>query len=76
MLACIVAGIMLGEVAPAVFRDIAAPEVARVNIPAGLLIWVMIVPMLLKVDCRQSQQGWGRQTCAPARSTLNSSDLN
>ncbi len=48
--ACIVAGIALGQVLPGVFRTIGAMEVARVNLPVGLLIWVMIVPMLLKID--------------------------
>ncbi|MEO7335752.1 MAG: ACR3 family arsenite efflux transporter, partial [Caldimonas sp.] len=47
---CIVAGIALGQAMPGVFRVVAALEVAKVNIPVGLLIWVMIVPMLLKVD--------------------------
>lgn len=47
---CIVAGIALGQVAPGVFRAIGALEVARVNVPVGVLIWVMIIPMLLKID--------------------------
>lgn len=47
---CIVAGIALGQTAPGVSRAIGALEVARVNLPVGLLIWVMIIPMLLKVD--------------------------
>src|SRR6195952_2328309 len=47
---CIVAGILLGQLLPAFFHAVAALEVAKVNIPVGLLIWVMIVPMLLKVD--------------------------
>ncbi|HET7729253.1 MAG TPA: ACR3 family arsenite efflux transporter [Usitatibacter sp.] len=47
---CIVAGIALGRLAPGAFHAIGAMEVARVNIPVGLLIWVMIVPMLMKVD--------------------------
>src|SRR6187402_3303369 len=47
---CIVAGIALGQLMPAAFQAIAALEVARVNIPVGLLIWVMIIPMLLKID--------------------------
>jgi len=47
---CIVAGIALGQLAPAVFRAIGGMEVAQVNLPVGLLIWVMIVPMLVKVD--------------------------
>lgn len=47
---CIVAGIVAGQVAPGLFRAIGALEVAQVNLPVGLLIWVMIVPMLVKVD--------------------------
>ena len=47
---CIVAGVGLGQWFPAVFHAVAAMEVAKVNLPVGLLIWVMIVPMLLKID--------------------------
>ena len=47
---CIVVVIGLGQVFPGTARAIGAWEVARVNIPVGLLIWVMIIPMLLKVD--------------------------
>ena len=47
---CIVAGIALGQLLPAPFQALGRMEVARVNIPVGLLIWVMIVPMLLKID--------------------------
>jgi arsenite transporter len=47
---CIVAGILAGRALPAVFQGIARLEVARVNLPVGLLIWVMIIPMLVKID--------------------------
>jgi ACR3 family arsenite transporter len=47
---CIVAGIALGQVLPGVFQAIGRMEVAQVNLPVGLLIWVMIIPMLVKVD--------------------------
>ncbi|MBD9663150.1 ACR3 family arsenite transporter [Variovorax paradoxus] len=47
---CIVAGVALGQWLPGVFRGIASLEVARVNVPVGVLIWVMIIPMLLKID--------------------------
>ena len=47
---CIVAGIALGQVFPAPFQALGRMEVARVNIPVGLLIWVMIIPMLMKID--------------------------
>jgi len=47
---CIVVGIVLGQTFPVPFQAIGRMEVARVNLPVGLLIWVMIIPMLLKVD--------------------------
>ena len=59
--ACIVAGIALGQFAPDVFQAIGRMEIAQVNLPVGLLIWVMIVPMLLKVDfgaLGQVRQHW------------------
>ncbi len=47
---CIIAGIVAGQLAPGVFQAIGQMEVAQVNLPVGLLIWVMIIPMLVKVD--------------------------
>jgi ACR3 family arsenite transporter len=47
---CIAAGIALGQWFPDVFQAIGRLEVARVNVPVGLLIWVMIIPMLVKID--------------------------
>jgi ACR3 family arsenite transporter len=47
---CIVAGIALGQLAPAPFQALGRMEIARVNVPVGLLIWVMIIPMLLRID--------------------------
>ncbi|WP_283148767.1 ACR3 family arsenite efflux transporter [Silvimonas soli] len=47
---CIVIGIALGQGLPGVFKAIGAMEIAKVNLPVGLLIWVMIIPMLLKID--------------------------
>ncbi|MBK4734639.1 ACR3 family arsenite efflux transporter [Noviherbaspirillum pedocola] len=47
---CILAGILLGRAFPPVFQAIGSLEVAQVNIPVGLLIWVMIIPMLIKID--------------------------
>jgi ACR3 family arsenite transporter len=47
---CIVIGIGLGRTWPGAFQAIGGLELAQVNLPVGLLIWVMIVPMLLKVD--------------------------
>lgn len=49
---CIVAGIALGHVFATAFQVIAAAEVAQVNLPVAGLIWLMIVPMLMKVDFR------------------------
>ncbi|MGZ8310099.1 MAG: ACR3 family arsenite efflux transporter, partial [Rhodoplanes sp.] len=47
---CIVAGIALGHLMPSVFQAIGAAEVAKVNIPVAVLIWLMIIPMLIKID--------------------------
>jgi ACR3 family arsenite transporter len=47
---CMVAGILLGHALPRVFAVIAAAEMAHVNLPVAALIWLMIVPMLLKID--------------------------
>ena len=48
--ACVVVGIALGQFFPAAFQAVGAIEIARVNLPVGGLIWVMIIPMLVKVD--------------------------
>ena len=50
VLLCIVFGIALGQLLPGMFQAIGRIEVAQVNLPVGLLIWVMVIPMLLKVD--------------------------
>jgi len=58
---CIVAGIAAGQWLPGVFQSLGRLEVARVNLPVGFLIWVMIIPMLLKVDfgaLHQVRQHW------------------
>lgn len=47
---CIVAGVLLGQMLPSLFQAIGRMEYAQVNLPVGALIWVMIVPMLLRVD--------------------------
>lgn len=47
---CIVAGIALGHLMPPVFQAIGRAEIARVNLPVAALIWLMIVPMLIKID--------------------------
>jgi ACR3 family arsenite transporter len=61
VLLCIVVGIGLGQWMPAVFQAVGQMEYAKVNLPVGLLIWVMIIPMLLKVDfaaLSQVKQHW------------------
>ncbi|CAM4120437.1 ACR3 family arsenite efflux transporter [Bordetella muralis] len=58
---CIVLGVTLGQLMPTVFQAIGHWEVAQVNLPVGILIWVMIIPMLLKVDfgaLGQVKQHW------------------
>jgi len=47
---CIVGGILLGQVLPQLCQAIGRMEVAQVNLPVGVLIWVMIIPMLVKID--------------------------
>lgn len=47
---CIVVGIALGAAAPQLFELIASAEIARVNLPVAVLVWLMIIPMLLKID--------------------------
>ncbi len=49
---CIVVGIALGKLFPSVFVAIAEIKVAEVNLPVAILIWLMIIPMLLKIDFR------------------------
>jgi arsenite transporter len=62
---CIVAGIALGRAVPTLFHMLGSLEVARINLPVGLLIWLMIVPMLMRVDfaslgqVRQHWRGFG-----------------
>ncbi len=47
---CIVAGVALGQLMPGVFESVAALEVAKVNLPVAGLIWLMIIPMLIRID--------------------------
>ena len=47
---CIVLGVPLGQFFPAPFQWLGALEIAKVNLPVGILIWVMIIPMLLRID--------------------------
>jgi len=58
---CIITGTLLGHFLPGAFASLAAAEVARVNLPVAVLIWLMIIPMLLRVDfsaMRQLGQHW------------------
>lgn len=58
---CIIIGITLGHLFPAAFHMVGAAEIAKVNIPVAVLIWLMIIPMLLKIDfsaMRQVGQHW------------------
>ncbi|KRB39591.1 MULTISPECIES: ACR3 family arsenite efflux transporter [unclassified Acidovorax] len=50
VLLCIVVGIALGQFLPSMFQAVGRMEIAKVNLPVGLLIWVMVIPMLVKVD--------------------------
>ena len=47
---CIVVGVAIGKLFPAFAQWVGAMEVAHVNLPVGVLIWVMIIPMLMKID--------------------------
>ena len=58
---CIIAGIALGQIVPGVFHVIGNATVAQVNLPVAILVWLMIVPMLLKIDpaaLREVSQHW------------------
>ena len=58
---CIAVGTLLGHFLPGAFAVLASAEVAKVNLPVAVLIWLMIIPMLLKVDftaMRRLQQHW------------------
>jgi arsenite transporter len=50
VLSCMVAGTLLGHVLPGTFETIGRMQLAQVNLPVAVLIWLMIVPMLLKID--------------------------
>ena len=52
VLLCIVAGIGLGHLFPAAFQALGALEVARINLPVAVLIWLMVIPMLIRIDLR------------------------
>jgi ACR3 family arsenite transporter len=53
---CIIAGIVLGQMAPGVFRAVGNATIAQVNLPVAVLVWLMVVPMLLKIDLAALRQ--------------------
>jgi len=59
---CIVAGTALGQWLPGPMQSIAALEIAKVNLPVGVLIWAMIVPMLMKIDFASLHEVGGQKT--------------
>ena len=56
VLLCIAVGMAFGQGWPEVFQAVGHMDIAKVNVPVGLLIWVMIIPMLLKVDFNSLSQ--------------------
>lgn len=56
VLGCIIAGVLLGRVAPDFFQGLGRMKLAEVNLPVAVLIWLMIIPMLAKVDFAALQQ--------------------
>lgn len=50
---CIIVGIGLGQLFPEVFQFVGRIEVAHINLPVAVLVWLMIIPMLIKIDVRQ-----------------------
>ena len=56
VLLCIVAGIALGHWFPDAFQLLGKLEIASVNLPVAVLVWLMILPMLLKIDFRALQE--------------------
>ena len=50
---CIVVGIGLGQLFPGIFQFVGRIEVAHINLPVAVLVWLMIIPMLIKIDLRQ-----------------------
>lgn len=56
VLICIAVGIGLGQALPGVFTAISSLEIAKVNLPVAVLIWLMIVPMLVRIDFKALSQ--------------------
>ena len=58
---CIIAGVILGQIVPGVFHALGEATVSQVNLPVAVLVWLMIIPMLLKIDpaaLREVGQHW------------------
>jgi arsenite transporter len=55
---CMVAGVVIGSAAPGLAQLVGELEIAHVNLPVGLLIWVMIIPMLMKIDFDSITDVW------------------
>lgn len=53
---CIVAGVLLGQALPGAFASIGGMEVSKVNLPVAILVWLMIIPMLVKIDLAALKQ--------------------
>lgn len=49
---CIFAGIAMGHLFPNIFQGVGRIEVAHINLPVAILVWLMIIPMLLKIDLK------------------------
>ncbi len=47
---CIVVGIGLGQLVPGLFHALGTATVAQINLPVAVLVWLMVIPMLLKID--------------------------
>jgi ACR3 family arsenite transporter len=53
VITCILAGIAFGKILPSVVQMLGSWEVAQVNLPVGILIWIMIIPMLIRIDLKE-----------------------
>ncbi|OYV38043.1 MAG: arsenical-resistance protein, partial [Acidocella sp. 20-61-6] len=49
---CIITGIAFGQFVPGLFAALGSATLAQVNLPVAILVWLMIIPMLLKIDFR------------------------
>ena len=56
VVACIVAGVGAGNLFPELFQVIGQIEIAKINLPVAVLIWLMIIPMLIKIDLKILKQ--------------------